>query len=92
VATCHVKPTLTLVRGLETKQESRRKRTSRPRHASNLARAQRRWTLSWIQKDFPRPGRPTGQAKIANHRSQDRWNWRRRLRRQQPTGRRKRVP
>jgi hypothetical protein len=36
VATCHVKPTLTLVRGLETKQESRRKRTSRPRHASNL--------------------------------------------------------
>jgi hypothetical protein len=46
VATCHVKPTLTLVRGLETKQESRRKRTSRPRHAPNSARAQRRWTLS----------------------------------------------
>ena len=39
LATCHVKPTLTLVRGLETKQESRRKRTSRPRHASNLAGA-----------------------------------------------------
>lgn len=39
VATCHVKPTLTLVRGLDTKQGSRRKRTSRPRHASNLAGA-----------------------------------------------------
>jgi hypothetical protein len=39
VATCHVKPTLTLVRGLDTKQGSRRKRTSRPRHASNLVGA-----------------------------------------------------
>ena len=39
VATCHVKPTLTLVRGLETKQEFGRKRTSRPRHASNLVGA-----------------------------------------------------
>jgi hypothetical protein len=39
VATCHVKPTLTLVRGLDAKQGSRRKRTSRPRHASNLAGA-----------------------------------------------------
>jgi hypothetical protein len=37
LATCHVKPTLTLVRGLDTKQGSRRKRTSRPSHASNLA-------------------------------------------------------
>src|SRR5271154_3370207 len=39
LATCHVKPTLTLVRGLETKQEFSRKRTSRPRHASNLVGA-----------------------------------------------------
>ena len=39
LATCHVKPTLTLVRGLETKQEFGRKRTSRPRHASNLVGA-----------------------------------------------------
>jgi hypothetical protein len=47
----------------------------------------------WNSENSFAAGKPADQAKFANHRSQDRWNWRRRLREAATAdGRRERVP
>ena len=47
----------------------------------------------WNSENFSAIGKPGGPSQIANHRLQDRWNWRRRLREAATAdGRRERVP
>jgi hypothetical protein len=95
LATCHVKPMLTLARGLEARQESRRKKILKAPLSPQLRTFGRNEDGRRVEfrELFRGWENPADQAKFANHRSQDRWNWRRRLREAATAdGRRERVP
>ena len=90
LATCHFKPMLTLARGLEAKQESRRKKILKAPLSPQLRIFGR--NEDGRRVEFRELFRGW-EAKFANHRSQDRSNWRRRLREAATAdGRRERVP